>query len=971
MSDILEWVHITIHQGRNFQLFFRRWPVRTRARFLSVLTNPQAESPDDTDEAAAAKLWAVYISEAEKYDKALVESWKSDMGGMLIFAGLFSASLTAFLIESYKTLSPDSADTTVLLLSQISLRLAASANGSTFSVDPSTSPFTPPTTSLVCNALWFVSLGLSLSSALIATLLDQWARDFLHRSEMRSAPVVRARIFSYLYYGLKRFNMHAVVEVIPLLLHASLLLFLAGLVAFLLPVNRIIMGVAAGLLALLILVYCTLTILPILYLDCPYRTPLSSACWRLLSTLRQTLGLAATDRTPTVVEAMVKAATGISDERTNRDHRALIWTVKSLADDTELEPFIESIPDVLWGSNGRRGLYDHHIDKLIHDPDTLLLSRIGRLLLGADSGLLPLEARTRREITCFKALWAIAPSSTHLDFSLSLLHGRTGEPSIEHYAVSARYHLRCSIFRSIDNRMGEIIADFNRCQAQLLRGQFPSIAGPLESLVELERTHFTHISTLSYDPSCFDKKFNAESQPPSDIPGFQLYLENAVASIQRCRAESPRLIFLQYLKVAGSLSKPPFEFERTQDAIRSLPHFALSNPWAPSFSVLWEDVLNTFIDSLQARSDVSEEWTDKILGMMLSLWVPDTDGSIIIPEGLVNYLNRRKSPPSFSHVSRNLDSALFLPAMTNSLSSPYATASFKHNCLTALWYYIQEPHPDSSNHEVASEKYDRTLDAVLSLPLSPASLSVTALLKSTILGQLVNTLYWRNHERGISESTLLAYSDHPLLPQETMTQLPAWFAEATDDAIISQSQYEPLAEILFQRTTEGRFVLLTEFLEFCNTSDLPFKTTETLEYIGFFLGIEPNGFHVKQQIRFASSVQNAFERDHPDELFYGIIKLGVWWGEAIRWLNDPSSRQMIRDSFAAYVEKYPSDGPSNVRERVQDINSNSDEDSGGTKLAELVSHEVHLVEVPALVYAREGKRRFQCRDYQARVNITL
>jgi hypothetical protein len=40
---------------------------------------------DPGDEAAAAKLWAVYVLEAEKYDKALVESWKSDMEGLLIF----------------------------------------------------------------------------------------------------------------------------------------------------------------------------------------------------------------------------------------------------------------------------------------------------------------------------------------------------------------------------------------------------------------------------------------------------------------------------------------------------------------------------------------------------------------------------------------------------------------------------------------------------------------------------------------------------------------------------------------------------------------------------------------------------------------------------------------------------------------------------------------------------------------------
>ncbi|KAJ6527156.1 hypothetical protein B0H19DRAFT_899754, partial [Mycena capillaripes] len=80
--------------------------------------------------------WAVYVSEAEKYDKALVESWKSDMDGLLIFAALFSAILTAFIIESYKTLNSDSGDQTVQLLVQISQQLAASVNGSIFQVAP-------------------------------------------------------------------------------------------------------------------------------------------------------------------------------------------------------------------------------------------------------------------------------------------------------------------------------------------------------------------------------------------------------------------------------------------------------------------------------------------------------------------------------------------------------------------------------------------------------------------------------------------------------------------------------------------------------------------------------------------------------------------------------------------------------------------------------------------------------------------
>ncbi|KAJ7708613.1 hypothetical protein B0H16DRAFT_1374947, partial [Mycena metata] len=214
----------------------------------------KAWTDDPEDEAAAAKLWQVYVSEAEKYDKGLVESWRSDMKGMLIFAGLFSTSLTAFLIESYKTLVRDSGDTTVLLLSQISGQLAAAANGTTFNfVQPP--QFMPPASALICNILWFISLGLSLVCALVATLLEQWARDFLHKAEMRSAPVIRARVFSYLYYGLRRFKMHTVVEIIPLLLHASLLFFFAGLVAFLLPINIVITAVTAVILATVLFIY--------------------------------------------------------------------------------------------------------------------------------------------------------------------------------------------------------------------------------------------------------------------------------------------------------------------------------------------------------------------------------------------------------------------------------------------------------------------------------------------------------------------------------------------------------------------------------------------------------------------------------------------------------------------------------------------------------------------------------------------
>jgi hypothetical protein len=37
------------------------------------------------EDGPAANLGAVYTAEAERYNKGLVESWKSDMEGMLIF----------------------------------------------------------------------------------------------------------------------------------------------------------------------------------------------------------------------------------------------------------------------------------------------------------------------------------------------------------------------------------------------------------------------------------------------------------------------------------------------------------------------------------------------------------------------------------------------------------------------------------------------------------------------------------------------------------------------------------------------------------------------------------------------------------------------------------------------------------------------------------------------------------------------
>ncbi|TFK34934.1 hypothetical protein BDQ12DRAFT_564094, partial [Crucibulum laeve] len=68
---------------------------------------------------AERRFWRNYNEEADKYDEVLTNSWKGDMDSILIFAGLFSAALTAFIVQSYQKLQPDSGDQALLVLKQL------------------------------------------------------------------------------------------------------------------------------------------------------------------------------------------------------------------------------------------------------------------------------------------------------------------------------------------------------------------------------------------------------------------------------------------------------------------------------------------------------------------------------------------------------------------------------------------------------------------------------------------------------------------------------------------------------------------------------------------------------------------------------------------------------------------------------------------------------------------------------------
>ncbi|KAH9996413.1 hypothetical protein BJV74DRAFT_769116, partial [Russula compacta] len=229
---------------------------------------------------SANPLWTLYGKEAKSHDEARIQTLKDDMDGVLIFAGLFSAALTSFIIDSKQNLSVNPADQTayylqqtVAMLSQISNQISSIAPEV---VIPSTPPppfptFNPSASDVRVNAFWFMALIFSLSAALLATLVQQWVRDYMHVFLRYGDPLKSARIRQYLYEGSEGWYMPVLAEAVPGLLHVSLFLFFLGLCDSVLDINTAV-GVSTTVpIGISGLFYIFTMFAPVIYPQSPYQ----------------------------------------------------------------------------------------------------------------------------------------------------------------------------------------------------------------------------------------------------------------------------------------------------------------------------------------------------------------------------------------------------------------------------------------------------------------------------------------------------------------------------------------------------------------------------------------------------------------------------------------------------------------------------------------------------------------------------
>ncbi|KAJ7575100.1 hypothetical protein C8J56DRAFT_1063992 [Mycena floridula] len=230
---------------------------------------PQATTVGIPPKESNPSVFTSYVREAKVYDEAMVARWKIAMDGILLFAALFSAVVTAFIIQSYKLLSPDQANLSLLILYQISQQLANGSQTITLLPSPSEIPFSPSTPAVLTNVFWFLSLALSLTCALAATLIQQWASEYIHAIERRQVPEMQGRIRAFLFEGIESFRVSAIVEGTPALLHASLFSFLIGLVFFLHPINSVVTYLISALLIVCEMAYFYATIAPLISIASP------------------------------------------------------------------------------------------------------------------------------------------------------------------------------------------------------------------------------------------------------------------------------------------------------------------------------------------------------------------------------------------------------------------------------------------------------------------------------------------------------------------------------------------------------------------------------------------------------------------------------------------------------------------------------------------------------------------------------
>ena len=282
-------------------------------------------------------------------------------------AGLFSAALTAFILDSKQGLEPSPSDQivyylqqNVAMLSQISQQLSFIAPQLAIpATPPPPSPaFNPSPSNVRMNVFWFMALAFSLSAALLAILVQQWVRDYMQVFQRYADPLKSARIRQYLYEGSDGWYMPIVAESVPGLLHTSLFLFFVGLGDFVMNINTTV-GLSTTIpIGISRLMYIFTIFAPVIHPQSSYQNSFSGLVWYIIQKSKL-FGRRFRDRdgeskfvSTNMAQGQMQLAMEETGDRKARDTRAIWWLADNLTEDAEMDSFSMTVPGSFHGEWG-------------------------------------------------------------------------------------------------------------------------------------------------------------------------------------------------------------------------------------------------------------------------------------------------------------------------------------------------------------------------------------------------------------------------------------------------------------------------------------------------------------------------------------------------------------------------------------------------------------------------------------------
>ncbi|KAJ7203158.1 hypothetical protein GGX14DRAFT_399119 [Mycena pura] len=225
-------------------------------------------------------FWNAYKPLADEFDKEFKDKYGTNLDTSLIFAGLFSAVSSAFIIQIQPQLQPDPNVITQGLL----LHLVQNLTGS---VPPGIQVPMPASDGVhsmvvIAQSFLYFSLFSTLLAALLAVLAKQWLLHYDsagERGSMEDRGLERQRKVD----GLQRWKFDFAMQIFPLLLQTSLLLFAAALSIYLWTINHVIAGISMGLTSLGVTLYILMVVSAVISRDSPYQTSLTAISISIIS----------------------------------------------------------------------------------------------------------------------------------------------------------------------------------------------------------------------------------------------------------------------------------------------------------------------------------------------------------------------------------------------------------------------------------------------------------------------------------------------------------------------------------------------------------------------------------------------------------------------------------------------------------------------------------------------------------------